>query len=78
MGLFSLPKCEADRSLIAQVNGSTNVEAKMKKEVKREREASVDDNDGSDVEFVAHHNKKSRTTARRGSSVSIIDLCGDE
>jgi len=63
---------------IAQVSGNTHVETKVKREFKREREITVNESDGGDVEAVEHHNKRSRTTGRRASSVSVVDLCDEE
>ncbi|KAK0313611.1 hypothetical protein LTR01_001868 [Friedmanniomyces endolithicus] len=61
-----------------RVNGNTRVETKVKGEFKREREISANESDGDDVEVVEHHSKRKRTTGRRASSVSVVDLCDDE
>ncbi|TKA68521.1 hypothetical protein B0A55_08169 [Friedmanniomyces simplex] len=60
-----------------RVKGSAAAETKVKTEVKREREALVDESDGSDIELVAHHNERSRTIGRRGSGEAVVDLCYD-
>ncbi|KAK0934459.1 hypothetical protein LTR29_013986 [Friedmanniomyces endolithicus] len=61
-----------------RVNGNTRVETKVKGEFKREREISANESDGDDVEVVQRHSKRKRTTGRRASSVSVVDLCDDE
>ncbi|KAK1080998.1 hypothetical protein LTR33_005062 [Friedmanniomyces endolithicus] len=62
-----------------RLNSGTDANTKLKKGLKREHDALVDDErDESDVLLVAHRKKKSRAAGRRRSTEAIVNLCDDD
>ncbi|KAK1073901.1 hypothetical protein LTR74_001458 [Friedmanniomyces endolithicus] len=56
----------------------TDTNTKVKKGLKREHDALVDERDEPDVLLIAHRKKKSRAAGRRHSTEAIVNLCDDE
>ena len=63
---------------IAQLHCGTDTNTKVKKGLKREHDALVDERDEPDVLLIAHRKKKSRAAGRRRSTEAIVNLCDDE